>query len=173
MYADSTQIKIQNKFHDLLVMVRSKFPTQLSSMMDPTLTFNLKGTIGGQADRNAWELRFNLELAEKNLEYYLNQVVAHEFAHLLDYMFYKNYGHGRTWKNIMRSVFGLTPDRCHEMDVSEVKMKKYDTYLYSCRCGIEHKIKPNRHKKIQGLKAMVACASCRQILKFEKYIGKT
>jgi len=171
MTAESTQVHLQSKLNELLVLVRQKFPNL--SFMDPVLSYNLKGTIGGQADYNSWELRFNLKLAEKNLDYYLNQVVAHELSHLLDYCLYKKSGHGRTWKYIMRSVFGLRPDRCHAMDVSEVKTKKYDTFLYSCRCGIEHKIKPNKHKKIQGLKSMVACARCRSVIKYEKYLGKT
>ncbi len=164
------QQKIINRLVELLTLVRSKTSTQFP---DPALTFELKGTIGGQADIKKWEIRINLPLAEKNLEYYLNQVVAHELAHLLDWTFYKKVGHGRTWKAIMRSIFGLRPDRCHSLDVSEVKLKKYDTFLYKCACAEGHKIKPNKHNKIQNLKIRIGCARCRKILVFVEYIGKT
>lgn len=165
------QDKITLKLWDLLRMVRAKNPNL--SFPDPFLYFTLQGTKGGTADPSKWEININLELAKKNLDFYLNQVIAHEFAHLLNYRVYKGKGHDRTWKLIMRSVFNLTPDRCHEMDTSEVKLKKYDTYLYNCGCGYPHKIKTNKHKKIQMGQKKLACAMCRKVLVFDKYIGKT
>ncbi len=153
-----------------MVTVREKF--KLTQFQDPKICFDVKGTKGGFADFKDMSIHFNLDLARTNGEVYINQTVPHEIAHLIDFQKYKGWGHKRTWKMIMQYVFGLEPKRCHNYDVSEVKKKKYDTYIYACKCR-EHKVKSNMHKKIALNRSKYSCATCRMPIVFKEYFGKT
>ena len=161
---------IEAKVAECMGIVRSKF--KLTEFQDPKVCFDVTGTNGGEANYQDWSVHFNLEIAKTNLEHYLKQTVPHEIAHLVDYKKYGGWGHKRTWKAIMKHVFGLTPDRCHSYDVSEVKKKKYDTYLYTCKCQ-EHKIKSNLHKKITLNDRKFSCVHCKHRITFKEYFGKT
>lgn len=165
------QYVINKRVHECMAIVREKF--NLTTFEDPDVYFDIKGTSGGCAVYSDWSVHFNLELARLNLEEYLYQVVPHEIAHLVDFKVYNNRGHKKTWKMIMKYVFGLSPDRCHEFDTSEVKKKKYDTYIYTCKCpGEQYKFKSNMHKKIQSGRNF-RCNKCVTRIVFKEYFGKT
>jgi SprT protein len=168
----NTKDLIEDRVLECMAIVRSKFPN--TSFENPSVHFDIVGTKGGCAKFKDWSLHFNLKLAEANLQEYLSQVVPHEIAHLVDFKKYNGWGHKRTWKHIMIHVFSLTPDRCHQMDTSEVKTKKYDTYIYVCSCpDLEIKVKSNLHKKMQVLGRNYKCVNCKTRIAFKVYLGKT
>lgn len=163
---------IQNRVDECMAIASKKF--NWPEGRGPSVHFDVKGMNGGEACYKTWSVHFNLEIAKTNLDHYLKQTVAHEVAHLVDYLQYKGWGHKRSWKMIMQHVFGLSPDRCHSYDTSEVKKKKYDTYTYICKCpGLEIKIKSNLHKKIQIQGRKFRCNHCATRIEFKEYFGKT
>lgn len=103
------------------------------SFPQPTVYINISGADAGQAlpERNI--LRFNpIFLVNANTDY-LEQIVAHEVAHLVAFhLFGKNIRpHGKEWAGIMKKVFGLPPIRCHNYDLSVTG--RYP-YVYKCNC---------------------------------------
>jgi predicted SprT family Zn-dependent metalloprotease len=97
----------------------------------PALSWDLKGTVGGQAFLNQNKIRINLEALKKYTEKYIEQTIGHEFAH----------------PKVMRS-FDLFPDRCHEYDLTPARVVKKQ-FLYACHvCGKEFKLTAVRHNKI-------------------------
>lgn len=82
---------------------------------------------GGRYHYPSHNYDFNIKLAVQNPEEYYNQVVPHEVAHHIQFMLFprsmkKLNGHGTEWKNIMKNVFGVSPDRYHTMDTSDVRL---------------------------------------------------
>ena len=51
----------------------------------PTLTWDLRGTVGGQAYLNQNMIRINIEALKKYTKKYIEQTIGHEFAHLVAY----------------------------------------------------------------------------------------
>ena len=105
-------------------------------------------------------------------EDYLKITIPHEVAHLADYQYYKKWGHGRTWKYIMLSVFGLDPKRCSNLELPpDVKKNKMNTFIYTCACpGKEIEIGMRRHKIIST--GEPSCVTCRTRIQFKKFVGK-
>lgn len=169
--SENIKSQIEARVLECMEIVRAKF--RLTEFQNPSVHFDVSGTKGGFAKYQDWSIHFNLDLAKNNMEQYLNQTVPHEVAHLVDFKKYGGWGHKRTWKAIMIHVFGLKPDRCHSMDVSEVKTRKYDTYIYTCNCpSLEHKIKTNLHKKMSVLGKNYRCGRCMNRISFKSYAGK-
>ena len=102
----------------------------------PTIQYDLRGTVGGQASPRANAIRVNAILLHENEEHYLHQVVPHELAHLIAASLHgRVQAHGYEWKSIMRGL-GKEPDRCHTMDVTNAQVKKKRTITCFCgRCG--------------------------------------
>ncbi len=112
----------------------------------PRLTWDLKGTVGGQAYLNQNMIRINQEALKKYKDNYIKQTIGHEFAHLVSYKSLKHRGHGRSWAKVMRS-FDLFPDRCHDYDLTPARVVKKQ-YLYACqKCGKEFNFTAIRHKR--------------------------
>ena len=68
----------------------------------PELTWDLKGTVGGQAYLNQNMIRINMEALQKYKDHYIKQTIGHEFAHLVAYKALRHKGHGRSWSRVMR-----------------------------------------------------------------------
>lgn len=81
---------------------------------------------GGRYYGGANNYDFNIRLAVENPDEYYEQIVPHEVAHHIQFMLFPKSmkrlgGHGKEWQNIMKNVFGLSPDRYHHMDTTDVK----------------------------------------------------
>jgi|TARA_Y100000361_G_scaffold94272_1_gene84228 SprT protein len=114
----------------------------------PKLTWDLKGTVGGQAYLNQNMIRINMEALAKYKDHYIKQTIGHEFAHLVAYKALGHRGHGRSWARVMRK-FNLFPDRCHDYDLTPARVVKRQ-YLYECdKCGKEFTLTAIRHNKMQ------------------------
>ena len=114
----------------------------------PKLTWDLKGTVGGQAYLNQNMIRINMEAFAKYKDHYKKQTIGHEFAHLVAYNALGHRGHGRSWARVMRK-FNLFPDRCHDYDLTPASVVNRQ-YLYECdKCGKEFTLTAIRHNKMQ------------------------
>ena len=118
----------------------------------PRLTWDLKGTVGGQAYLNQNMIRINMEALEKYKDHYIKQTIGHEFAHLVAYNALGHGGHGRSWSRVMHK-FNLFPDRCHNYDLTPARIVKKQ-YIYECdRCGEQFPFTAIRHNKMKRNKS--------------------
>jgi len=112
----------------------------------------------------------NLELLKQNREHFANDTIPHEVAHLFadKLKIKKNLptegAHGKTWKMVMRKVYGLQPIRCHSLDTTGVG-KKVSKYRYICNC-MKHSVSAISHKKIQAGERSYRCGKCYKTLTF-------
>lgn len=99
----------------------------------PQVSFKLRGQKAGVAHLHDNLLRFNAQLYQENREHFLRQTVAHEVAHLIAHQLFGPHirPHGEEWQQIMRGVYLLPPDRCHQY---EVPRRKSTRYVYRCDC---------------------------------------
>jgi len=119
------------------------------------IIFKRTGTNGGHCWYERSELMFQISLAEKEGDKFVNRTPAHEVAHWIDKEVngysYTPSGrrdiHGKKWKFIMTNVMGLEASRCHSYDVSDVaiKRKRYD---YACSNGHTLSISSVKHNRI-------------------------
>lgn len=188
-----TRYEIQKKLHvsqeqknmvetavlDCIMMARKKFPA--SNIPFPEIRYDLIGKAAGQA---VWRrygnpihtIRINPILLNENQQHIVEQTVPHEMAHVVVNQIWKVEqrmdvgGHGREWKHVMR-VFGLVPERCHNLDTSSVsKLKNRPEYHFTCRC-------PGRVFKLSGIKynrwangVGYQCPRCKTPIRFDKKI---
>lgn len=132
------------------------------------IIFKRNGTVGGHSNYLKSELMFQLDFAEAYPEDFLGDTVPHEVAHYVDREMYgythrngRRIVHGRTWKFIMRNVYKLDPERCHNYDPSVTKTKKHVKYTYQCACGTLE-VSKKIHNKIQVLGRTYHCRRCKQ-----------
>ena len=111
----------------------------------------------------------NLELVKQNRQHFENDTIPHEVAHLFarKFQIHNNLGiegaHGRTWKMVMKRVYGLQPIRCHSLDTEGIG-KKVKKYKYICSCT-KYSLGQVRHNKIQK-GAKYTCRKCKKHLVF-------
>jgi len=87
------------------------------SPIRPAVKYNkrLKTTAGRAfVERNPQEIDLSTDLLWQHTDEMINQVLPHEYAHLVAYTIFKDSGHGTAWKLIMQQL-GLEPLRCHSM----------------------------------------------------------
>ncbi|KXG80004.1 SprT family zinc-dependent metalloprotease [Pseudomonas mosselii] len=135
----------------------------------PQVSFKLRGQKAGVAHLHENLLRFNLQLYRENQEDFLRQTVAHEVAHLVAHQLFGDriQAHGEEWQLIMRGVYELPPNRCHNY---EVQRRVATRYIYRCPCPeSDFPFTAQRHKLVrQGRRYL--CRRCRGIL---VYSGET
>lgn len=117
---------------------------------------------------------FQLDLAEKNMDDYINQVVPHEVAHYIQfehYGYYNNKPHGRQWKFVMVQVMGIPAIRCHEYDLGETKTRQFKKVVYVCDCQ-EFSVTLKLHNKMQHMIGLIGksgrfCRNCKGSLRLK------
>lgn len=112
----------------------------------PEIDFKLTGTTAGQVHhRKEWDsdkyyatrLRFNVPIAEKNLEDFLARTIPHELAHILAIKKWghaEGKGHGTGWKRACREL-GMNAElitRCHSYDVPRTARRPKDVKCIKC-----------------------------------------
>ena len=131
----------------------------------PQVCFKLRGQKAGVAHLTENELRFNLQLYQANRAHFLRQTVAHEVAHMVAHQLFgpRIAPHGQEWQLIMRGVYELPPDRCHQY---ELQRRPVTRYLYQCACPDgEFPFSAQRHRLVnQGRRYF--CKRCRATLRF-------
>lgn len=127
----------------------------------PTVSFDLRGKTAGQAYLNKNHVRLNAVLLNENAANFIEQIVGHEVAHLATHCKYGPDvdGHGPEWRGMM-VAFGLEPNRCHSLDVTNSAVGK--TYAFMCGCT-KHALSARRYHK--ALRGAYKCNRCKKVLK--------
>jgi SprT protein len=138
----------------------------------PEIRFKTKGAAAGKAYWNGGNpyIDINPILLNENVEQVVNQTVPHEVAHIVVFELYLKCSfnvtaHGPEWQYVMK-LFGKTPDRCHNMDVSTIRrMKSGAVFVYKCSCR-EHILSSIKHKRIQLEGRGYRCTKCKTPVAF-------
>lgn len=135
----------------------------------PNVIFTKRGTTAGTANYASHTINFNPELYVRNVEAFLSDTAIHELSHLVAHQVYRLgrgiriTAHGEEWKRVMRKL-GANPQRCHNYDVSETKIKRNTrTYAYHCNCR-NHELSARKHNGILNGQSRF-CRTCRATLK--------
>lgn len=136
------------------------------------LVFDLKGcrTLGQcrLVKNNHFLIRLHAPLLEKYQEIYLEDVLTHEMAHVVQFCLYKHRTkpHGREWKEIMKRLEGklYQPRKRPTYDTTPYKPKKRKMrrFKYACLCeGKTHTISAIRHYRMQRGTHRYHCLTCK------------
>ena len=127
----------------------------------PEYLFNQYGKSAGTAHLQRNIIKFNPVLYNQNKIIFVDQVVAHEVAHLVVYQHYgKVKPHGKEWQHVMETVFHCPASTTHTLDIKDVIGKQY---RYRCACTT-HLLTVRRHNKVlKG--ADYICKNCKSVLK--------
>lgn len=138
----------------------------------PKVEFKVRGTTAGWANSTEWHINYNLGLAKDNFIDFMDQTVPHEVAHLVaDYYFCKKCKHGKEWKQIMK-LFGKTPTRCHNYEVSHHRVRRTFRHIYKCGCDSNCVVGTKHHNIIQAGESRISCRRCRVKLKIGDFIER-
>ncbi|UHD16648.1 SprT family zinc-dependent metalloprotease [Thiocapsa bogorovii] len=134
------------------------------------IRFDLRGTSAGQArmrSRSFAIIRYNATLLSMHETHFVSETVAHEVAHVVAFVKHgpRIRPHGPEWQAVMRH-FGVEPSRCHRYDVSRLRTRSLQRFLYRCDCGT-HEISSIRHNRICREGTVYLCRRCRQPLQHE------
>ncbi|MDT0594021.1 SprT family zinc-dependent metalloprotease [Glaciecola petra] len=128
----------------------------------PRIELGQRGKVAGSAHLQHNLIKLNTLLFEQNKQYFLDEVIAHELAHILVYQLYgPTKPHGKEWQHIMRSVFERIPHTKHGLDISNIGIKQV---AYKCGCDTVY-LSMTRHNKIIKGKQQYVCKKCRQTLR--------
>jgi len=94
--------------------------------------------------------------------------VIHEVAHLADFQIYNNWGHGATWKGIMR-MLGAQPNRIASSEevqqVNKVPKRKMLKFVYKCPCST-HFFSSRAHRSESARPGCYRCKHCKAGMKY-------
>lgn len=132
----------------------------------PEVSLRLRGQKAGVAHLQENLLRFNGKLYQENQQHFLQQTVAHEVAHLIAHQMFgpRIRPHGPEWQDIMRGVYGLVAERCHQYNVETTARTEY---VYSCACPMDNvfPFTGRRHALAEKGRRYI-CKRCRSTLVF-------
>lgn len=156
--------RISQKVEELYQKAKTIFPN-LEKWNRPSWDAKVTGTTGGYAYLLQNRISLNAGLFNRNKDYFFNDTIPHEMAHLIAFIVYKERGHGPAWKNTMKRL-GYEPTRCHSMDVSETKRKMtLQRWVYKCGCpGKIHYLTSSAHSSILGGMKNYRCQGCRGLV---------
>lgn len=176
--SDNTAIDLQTRILAAVdhywQLAYSLYPEALGQTACPAIRFDLGGSSAGQVQftRRLWRvvpvaIRFNPHIAEHNRDRFIDRTVAHEIAHAVAVLVHgrKALGHGMHWRQIMNR-FGQPAERCHDYDLSEVRIRRQRRFIYHCACPDEQLLSTVRHKRQQGGERRYYCRRCRSPLSF-------
>jgi len=138
----------------------------------PTLIFRHSGRRAGVACLRwtKWYIVINIDLVNKPNTYdeQLNLTLPHEVAHVAAYTIWgrKINPHGFEWGRVMR-WFDVSPERCHDMDMTGVKVRRQQRFAYKCNCGQNHRLSVTLHNRHQNGRYRI-CSLCHSRL---VYVG--
>jgi len=128
----------------------------------PEYLFNQRGRAAGTAYLQRNLIKINPTLFSNNREEFLQQVIAHEVAHLIVFQHYgKVRPHGKEWQHVMNNAFKLPASTTHHFDIKEVVGKQFSYY---CACTT-HQLSIIRHNKILRGESYL-CRHCKTTLRF-------
>ena len=118
--------KVEAKIRECFKVASEKYGTTFEM---PEVRYDIKSHTGGLAYYTRWLLRFNLILLVENEEHYIENVVPHEVAHLVNHRVNvpapgkkRLMPHGKEWKGVM-NVLGVPAAVHHKYDCSSIEKK--------------------------------------------------
>lgn len=130
---------------------------------------DLRGKAAGQV---AWRqgetrIRYNLDMAERQPEAFIQQTIPHEVAHVVTRLLYpKARPHGPEWRSVM-AYLGITePQRCHSFHTANTPSKRQRRWPYRCACR-DHQLSSTRHNRIQRGQSRYLCRHCGNPLRLD------
>lgn len=182
------RLRIETMVLDCLDKAQRKFGADRCKVI-PEIRYDTKGKAAGWACWNNGKAYIDINpiLLNENVERVVNQTVPHEVAHIVVAEVYESQNrvyvdpwsmrrqraiapHGYEWQQVMR-LFGLVPDRCHNMDTSTVRAIRNGGVEHHYRCGcMVHKMSKIKHNRIQR-GVVYTCCHCRGKLVFDKTVN--
>lgn len=131
-----------------------------------------RAELGTYCGRRIYRIKLAAKVFTEDSEA-LRTTVIHEVAHIADFQLYNNWGHGPTWKGIMR-MLGQSPNRLatrEEMkQVNLVAKRKVLKYVYKCSCR-EHYVAGKAHSSMRR-GSVYLCKHCRSSLYYTGQVTK-
>jgi SprT protein len=179
--SNEIKARVNDKLTECIAKATAKYNRSFSM---PHLVYRQLGTKAGTAMWSTNTIELNSDfLHNGNLEEMINQVVPHEFAHIVVGLVHRNglpvymiptYGrrrrrlgpqpHGTEWKSVMRHCLGLDPDRTHSFNMDGVKIKGGSrNHTYTCACNQEFHLSNLLHKRIVNGQWR-NCPKCKSII---------
>lgn len=158
MLAEEDKKALKYKGEDCFILAECFFDRPFKR---PDYLFNQYGRSAGTAHLQRNIIKFNPVLYNQNKAIFVDQVVAHEVAHLIVYQHYgKVKPHGKEWQHVMEVVFHCPARTTHSLDIKDVIGKQFE---YRCACAT-HQLTIRRHNKVlKG--ADYVCKKCKTVLK--------
>ncbi len=99
----------------------------------PRVRYVNRGTNAGSANDLTWTLSFNRTLLVDNQAHFIENTVAHEYAHLVVNHLHgiQQFPHGQKWQRLMK-MFGVEPRVTHDYDVSKL-LSQARVWLCNCQ----------------------------------------
>lgn len=130
----------------------------------PQISFNQRGKTAGAAYLELWEIRLNPILLSENSDAFINEVIPHEYAHLLTFaLFGRVQPHGKQWQMMMEQVMQLPAKRTHQFATENSQTRQYQRFTYQCSCQT-HSLTSIRHNRLQSGKVEYHCRKCGALL---------
>jgi SprT protein len=128
----------------------------------PEVNLKQRGKIAGTAHLQRNLIKLNCILYAENRKVFTEEVIPHEVAHIVCFQrFGKVKPHGKEWQQVMRSVFNLSPEVTHSLDVKNVGLQQFE---YRCECPGAILLSSIRHNKVRRGKQQYRCRTCKAIL---------
>nr|WP_239990380.1 SprT family zinc-dependent metalloprotease [Ignatzschineria cameli] len=132
----------------------------------PKISFHLRGKSAGTAHLQRWELRFNPILLAENGQAFIDEVVPHEYAHLLVYALFGDVSpHGPEWRMMMEEILEVSAHRTHQFSTENSRTREYRKFSYRCQCQT-HQLSTIRHNRLLRGEAQYHCKKCGSPLEF-------
>ena len=158
--------KVFEKFENLKKIAAEKF-----IYVNPSIVFDLdSSTMIGCYKTKSNTIHLNEKLLEEFGEAYIDEVLIHEFAHVVTWA---KYGptvrdHGKEWKKIAKTLGLKNPTAKSKLPIDESKyFKTKNRFVYKCDCS-EFNLSTRMHNNIQKRGKRYFCKNCGQELKFVK-----
>lgn len=156
---DTLQIQIKECLLRCLHAAETQFQ---QNFVMPCIFIHKKGSIAGTAHLRSNTIKLNGQLLLEHQTTFIEEIVPHEFAHLLVYTLYgKVRPHGKEWQSIMESLFKLPAKRTHSFTNRQLQLNRF---RYTCQCQI-HYLTLIRHNRIQRKRSEYHCLQCKQKLR--------
>ena len=141
------------------------------SISEIPVLFDLSGKAAGMYRVKAGQrvIRYNPYVFAKYFENNLSETIPHEVAHYVTDILYglgKIRPHGDEWKSVMQ-LFGVTPSRTANYDLTGLPRRQYRTFVYHCGCQ-DYELTSRRHNKILRGLGHYLCRDCGGKLLFVK-----
>jgi SprT protein len=172
MTINEMRTKVDEKVKECLRLYIERFDQD--EIAYPEITFDLTGSAAGmclfRASTKTAKIRFNEYMMKHSFEEFIENIVPHEMAHYCADHLYgiqttksgRIQHHGIHWQHMMR-VFGVEPERCHNLKYKTGRnLRRFE---YTCECGEKHMITSIIHNRIKRGKSYV-CSRCNTRLSY-------